>query len=450
MMFRFPHPNHIHAHSLKISIFEGIAAAMMINIVEYYLTPLALSLGATAEQIGILIALPGFFSVVALLFSVELVQKTGGRLKFLFGATFIQALVLVGVAMFAYPILPYRIEWLIAAVVLYRIFAQIIAVAWGSLMSDYLIPEERGSYFGFRSRVVGLANIGTLAFAGGLLFIGKQISQPFAFFLLFAVAALMRFVSSSFFRKMQDLPEHREAENRFGLRAFMARARTSNFVIYVWYTTAVTFAAQLAAPYFSVFMLRDLHLNYIQYSAIHLTAAVAALIAYPLWGQHADHVGNAKVLRLVSWLIPIPPLLWLVSTNFWYLFVVEFYSGFVWSAFHLCSVNYIFDAVTPGKRVRCLAYFNLFNGLAMVAGVSLGGFLTSRLPILFSHQLYTLFLLSGVLRLLCHFLLSKKFKEVRKKVRNVSSTTLFFSVVGVKPMSGINRPFVPFVPETKE
>jgi hypothetical protein len=59
-------------------------------------------------------------------------------------------------------------------------------------------------------------------------------------------------------------------------------------------------------------------------------------------------------------------------------------------------------------------------------------------PPLQGHPLLSLFLLSGVCRLFFYGLLFNRFREVRPS-REVSLQELFFSVVGIRPLSGISR-----------
>ncbi len=218
---------------------------------------------------------------------------------------------------------------------------------------------------------------------------------------------------------------------------FLRRFRESNFVKYVLYVASITFATQLAAPYFSVYMLRDLKLDYLRFMLVHLAAVFAGLFAFPIWGKHADVVGNAKILKMTGLLIPIIPVLWLFSSHFWYLIAIQIFSGFIWGGFNLCATNFIYDSVSAPKRVRCLGYFNLINGAAIFLGATIGGFLATRLPPISGYDLLSLFLLSGIFRLFAYFFLSSHFQEVRKTTRHVSSLKLFFSVVGIRPLAGM-------------
>lgn len=257
------------------------------------------------------------------------------------------------------------------------------------------------------------------------------MSPALGFFLLFLVTALARFVSGHLMSKMEDVPlKHHEAP--FALDQLWPRFRESNFSKFVLFVAAVTFSTFIAAPYFSVFMLRDLQFSYLDYMLVNLASVVAGLIGFPLWGKHADHVGNGKILTLTSLLVPIIPILWLFSTDLRWLIAVEVLSGFLWSGFSLCAVNFIFDSVAPEKRVRFISYTNLIIGIAICAGAGIGGWLVDKLPAVLGHQFYALFILSAALRGLSHYFLSQKFTEIRGDARKVKSYELFLSVVGIK------------------
>ncbi len=425
--------------SLNVSWKEGIPAAVMLGVFDYYLVPYGLFLGASAFQIGVLTALPFLLAALAQIGAVRAVRSAGSRLVFLVRGTALQAALLVPIPFLALlPGLKFRVAWLILGVIAFRVLSNYIGAAWGSLMSDYLEPERRGSYLGWRSQVVGLAGLLGVILGGTLLYATKKENPAWGFFLLFFGAALCRFVSFGLMTRMADAPHADTREHDFTILMFVRRFRQSNFVKFVFFVSGVTFATQLAAPYFSVFMLRDLKFDYLTYMVLCLSAVGTGLLAFPIWGRHADIVGNAKILKITGRLIPVIPLLWLVSRRVPYLVAVEMASGFVWGGFNLCAVNFIYDAVSPPKRVRCLAYFNLINGAAVCLGALLGGFLADRLPPLLGYRLLALFLLSAALRFCASLFLSPNFTEVRKS-RHVSSLELFFSVLGFRSLAGMNQ-----------
>src|SRR5207245_5785524 len=172
-------------------------------------------------------------------------------------------------------------------------------------------------------------------------------------------------MSAHFIDQMCEPAHRRELASDFTFLRFIARFRESNFLKFVVFAACLNFASYLAAPFFVVFMLRDLQFSYLTYMALQVCATLASFVALPLWGRHADLVGNVRVLRLSAFLAALIPILWFFSYHPVYLMLVQMWSGFAWSGVTLCTGNFIYVAVTPQKRVRCIAYFNVINGIAL-------------------------------------------------------------------------------------
>ncbi|MBU1863237.1 MAG: MFS transporter [Candidatus Omnitrophica bacterium] len=430
---------HRYNRSLEASWKEGIAAVIMITITDYYVIPMGLMLGASSLQIGLLVAVPHLLSSFAQLLAVTMTKLIGSRLRFLVYSTLCQAVMLVGIALLAFFTRPSGIWLFIFAIALFRIVGSLIATVWGSLVSDYLLPDERGNYFGWRSRITSIAGLISLICGGIVLYLMRQTSIHTGFFLLFLFTACARFISAYLMAQMEDIPLAHTEDSDFTFMQFIRRFNESNFVKFVAYVTSITFATQIASPYFSVYMLKILSFNYLQYMAIHLTSLFALILSMPVWGRHADLIGNAKVLKTTSICIPFIPILWILTRYFPFLIGIELLAGFVWAGFNLCSVNYIFDAVTPEKRIRCLSYFALINGIAIFLGANTGAFLLKYITPLLGSRFYTVFLISGLARLAAHILFCRHFHEVRTSTQKISSKDLFFSVLGIRPIIGRNK-----------
>ncbi len=424
--------------SLRSSFKDGIFAAFMAGAVDSYATPAALFLGATVLQVGLVTALPNLLAALSQFFSVRIIYWVGGRVKLLVRSVFSQASLILCIALLPMLEIANRVELLLIFLVLAAICGGLAGPAWGSLMSDYVPARKRGQYFGWRSRTVGAVTVGSIVASGLLLNFFQEISYGTGFSIIFSCAAAARYVSAYFLSRMDEPPHRKDPASDFTFMMFLRRFRESNFLKFVVFSGCLTFATFLAAPFFAVFMLRDLQLSYLTYMALQVGASLAALVALPLWGKHADWVGNVRVLRLSSFLAALIPMFWLFSHNAAYLMLVQMLSGFAWSGVTLSAGNFIYDAVTPQKRVRCIAYFNVINGVALFLGSSLGGYLATSLPPLLGYRLLGLFALSSLCRLSFYLLLSRSFREVRA-AQEVSIHELFFSVVGIRPLVGPAR-----------
>ena len=109
----------------------------------------------------------------------------------------------------------------------------------------------------------------------------------------------------------------------------------------------------------------------------------------------------------------------------------------------MASSNFVFDTVSPEKRAKGFAFYNLSWGVAVFIGSVIGAFLTNALPqagIVFTGLITSnyeiVFLVSALLRFTVMAVYMKKFKEVRK-VKKAEFHVLFFQLVAVRPLSGM-------------
>jgi MFS family permease len=197
-------------------------------------------------------------------------------------------------------------------------------------------------------------------------------------------------------------------------------------------------------------MLKDLKLSYLQYTGAICSSIVAQFLVMRAWGHFSDTFGNRKILSVCSWFVACSPLLWLISSHYLFILAAQFYSGFFWSGFNIAAANFVFDAVSPVKRARCIAYQGIINGFLVFLGGFCGGLLASNvLPPLslptgwgtHSSHFVGLFLLSGVLRLTVVVFLLNSFKEVRQ-VAGISGHQLLIRIVAVRPFWGATYSFV--------
>jgi MFS family permease len=332
----------------------------------------------------------------------------------------------------------HSVPFFITVVILFSSLGAFSGPAWASMMSDLVDGDKRGEYFGWRNKVLGYMVVAFTFVAGFILNQMKSINIFYGFAIIFGCAFLFRMVSWYFLTRMYEPRLEHRKEDCFSLFNFLARIRESNFAKFVLFVAMLNFSVNFAAPFFAVLMLRDLHFSYILYTIITVTATLTIFTTMSRWGRHADKVGNLRVMKFTSPIIAIIPLLWIISRKPVFLIFVQIVSGFAWAGFNLCASNFIYDAVTPPKRTRCIAYFNVLNGLALCAGALLGGLIVEKMPALLGYKILSLFVLSSLFRLITAFFGPMKLKEVRP-VKHITSDRLFFSMVGIRPFLGVAR-----------
>lgn len=400
------------AQSLDACRKEGMASQPALSAVDYYVTPLAISLGASAGQIGLLVAIPAVMGSLAYLCSVRAVRYLGSRLRLLLDAMGAQIILLLLVGLLSVVRLPYNLALLLLMVVGIRLLNGLMGPAWGSLVSEYLPAERRPPFFAARTQAVHLAGIAGLAFWGSLLWLLHRLQLP-EFLVLFVCAAACRYGASRYMGRMADLPLPPES-NPGSFWQFLCDLRRNRVGRFVLYVVLLTLAISVSGPFTSVRMLRELQFSYLGYTAVQVAAVLATVFTVPLWGRYASRAGNARVLKVTGLCVPLIPLLWMFGRHSLDLMLVEAAGGFVWCGFELCLGTYLYEAVPPASRMRVLAYFNVLRGAAAFAGTLLGGILAEHLPPLGGSRLVSVFLVSAMLRIAVNGLFVQGVEDTRQ------------------------------------
>jgi MFS family permease len=423
--------------SLRYSIMDGFFWSIMVGFGESFLSAFAIFLKATDGQIGLLGSLPQALGSLSQLLSRRLMGLLNSRKRIVLFGVLISALMYLPITL-AFFLGKASVTLLLLFVCLYWISSTIIGPAWNSWMGDLVNKNERGAYFGKRNRIAGFATFFSFIIAGYLLqqFGGSTSRQYMGYMIIFAIAMAARMLSFISVTKQYEPTYHDDPGAYFSFLDFMKKAPFNNYGIFVIYQAFMNFGVYLSGPFFTAYMLKDLHLGYMDYTLLQAAAILMRNLTMPIWGKAMDRFGARKVLTIAGFTMPIVPILWVLSRNFWYLIGVQLYSGLVWAAFDLAVFTFMFDITTPQKRASCVAYFNVLNGAAMLVGALIGGFILARLPEgALGSKFLVLFVISGIFRYMSSLIFLPKIKEVRT-VEPIPYHVLFINVLTTIPSTG--------------
>jgi len=422
--------------SLKYTIYDGAAFAVMDGMTNSFLTPFAVALDASVNLIAALTYVPQLMGAFVLLLAVKIVEILKDRRKILVTASFMHAFLWIPLLLIPF-VSPNKKYLIIVYVSIQTMLLQLMQPIGNSLIGDLAPKFERGRFFGLRNKVVGALSFIATLFAGFVLDYFSPKNIFFGFAILFSLAFITRIISGIFKTMIYDPMSRAEHAEKFSLFDFVKRMDKTNYGRFVTYVVLFKFATYIASPFFAVYMLRNLGFNYWQFTVLTASELIASFVAVGRWGYLIDKRGTKFVLYICGMLTPLIPLLWLFSNNFYYLIFVEAFSGISWAGFNLSSSNFIFDAVKPENRVRCISYYKCFEGLAIVIGSAFGGFLISYIPKwIFLSSIIFVFLISGILRLIVSLILLPTLKEARLIEVDIGHP-FFKRYLTVRPSEGI-------------
>jgi MFS family permease len=448
------------------AFLQGLCWAMMFGVGECYFSLFATHIEAPKFYFGLLAGVPSLLGPISQLFGADAVETTKNRKRLVIISVILQSLCYAPMA--ALPFVTDRntsYTLLFSIMLIYFVGAHYCVPAWNSWISVIVPSGERSSYFARTSRAVAFISLITKLAVAGALYYASTLAEParestavLVFAIAFASAGIARFGSYIFIQKMYEPKYEHSPEDTFTFWQFIRRARESNFVRFVLFVSLIHFGAHIAGPYFLPYAVYTLKWEQWQWVLLESVGAVASIATMLFWGSFSQRFGNKKTLQYTAFVVALIPMFWVVSTNFYYLVLVNVCSGVSWAGFNLAAFNYILEAVSPNKRARCVAYFNLLVGAGIFGGAMLGGWLNEVLPPTLTTGSWSLsvgspfvylLVLSAFVRMSMGLLLVGSFRELRE-VEPFALKDLVFYISEMREPTGLRFGAMANPPEPEE
>jgi MFS family permease len=426
-----------------------VASAAITATADNYFNAFAIFLQASALQLGFLTAIPQLFGAVSQLLSIWLCQFLPRRLLVV-GCAALQASAVAMLSVLACVDGENRVIWLIVLVCVHFVCGNLIQPQWRAWMGSVVPARRRGAFFAARTRLTQIASL-CIFIGGGLVLNSSEAlgSTALGFALVFLFAAGGRFTSSWLLFEMHD-PDQTSPSRKGvfeSLRQFRHSLRDESFRHYSIFFAGMTGVVSISAPFFAVYMLSELKFSYLEYALNHVASIATQFLMLNWWGRNSDRFGNRLVMLSCALMIPTLPILWTVSSNWYYLLLAQVFSGFAWSGFTLSAANYLYD-IRP-QRSDFAVYAAVQSGLSALAifvGAIAGGYLASHaagwrealgLEKVLASPLFLVFYCSSMLRLafVLWFIPRAREPVVRRRPRLLQ---LVLRVARFNPISGVS------------
>lgn len=431
--------------SLRHSVRDGAAYSLMSGAGETYFSAYALFLGASTAQISLLAAVPPLFGALTQILAAWLSRRVGRRRTLILTGAVMHALTWLPLVWLPYFFPTHAVPVMITCLIFYHGWIGLGTPLWGSLIGDLVPAHRRGRFFAARSRLMGLTSFLGLVSAGLVLHVFElRDDTRLGFLLIFSFAAAARLYSAYQLWCMQE-PENMPTPLALPpLSRLVPRLVGSHFVRFSLFTASFSFAVAVAAPFFIMYMLKDLEFSYLQFMLATAATVLTQALTLKTWGRFSDAFGNRMVLVVAGTLVPLLPALWLVSESFGYILFVQALGGLAWAGFGLAAGNYLYDLVPPERRTAYWAGHNVLNSAGAFGGAMLGGYLSARMPhtaslfglkLHWSSGLWAVLLVSATLRGAVALSFLPRLRELRPRAPS-SGREMALRALRLAPLTG--------------
>jgi MFS family permease len=366
---------------------DGMAAqAMGVLTGGAFLIAFAIKLGASNFVIGLLASI-GPLSQLLQLPSILIVEKVRNRRLITVIATALSRIgwLIIAISPFIFP--PgIAIGVLLTLLVIVSALGAVAACSWSSWMRDVIPEKVMGSFFSKRMRLATAVGIGLSLLASVYLDFWEKTyleHELAGYSILFVVGFMAGLVGLLFLAKTPEkrmpLPEGKLKILQLLRQPF----QDENFRKLMVFLCSWSFAVNLAAPFFMVFMLKGLNLSMSLVIGLSILSQISNFSSLGLWGRYTDRFSNKSVLAICGPLFILSILAWTFVTmpdkyflTIPLLIIIHIVMGLSSAGVSLASGNIGLKLAPKGEATAYLATKATLSSIA--AGISpiLGGLFT--------------------------------------------------------------------------
>jgi MFS family permease len=353
-----------------------------------FLTAMALLMGASNFQIGVLAGLPTFTNIFQLL-SVWLVGKLRNRRLVAVGCGLLARLPLLvigGMALTATA----SVHLLMSLLFFFYFFGSIAGPSWNSWMKD-LIPENiMGSYFARRIRLSQILNVSLSIVLALVLDLVKKKApgvELMAYGVMFVAGGVVG-ISGALILSQAPEPKATVSEAHF-LSLLRQPLKNRNFSRLLLFNALWIFSLNLATPFFTVYMIKSLRLPLSYIIVLSSIGLLSSIFTVRIWGRWADKYSNKTIIGVGGPLYVLCIVAWCfvgiytqLYANLILLVLIHIGSGISTAGINLSLANIGLKLAPKENAIVYLSTQNIimafFSSVAPLLGGILADFFTSR------------------------------------------------------------------------
>lgn len=376
---------------LNLVIVEGMTTEAMIVFTQgTFLIALALLTGASNFQIGLLSSLPIFTNVFQLA-SIWLVRKFNNRRAISIVCSLLARipLIITGcIVLFAGS--AKLINLVLFFLFFYYTFASVSGPTWNAWMKD-LVPENKlGAFFSRRGRNSQILNV-TLSIILALTV--DYVKHYFPRFelnmygIMYIAGGITGIAGVFLLARTPEPHSHLSQENIFKL---LKRPLTNNnFVKLLVFNSAWVFAINMAIPFFTVFMMKNLGLPLSYIISLTILGQVFSILTIGIWGKFADRYSNKTIIGIGAPLYIICIVGWCFAGVYTHLYaniillaIIHILMGISTAGINVALINIGLKLAPKEDAIVYLSAKNiivsLFSFLAPLTGGILADYFSTR------------------------------------------------------------------------
>lgn len=352
---------------LALFLLDGLAVILVMSFASTYVPLYALAMGATAAEIGLLSSAGSLGVIGGSALSGRLVRWLGSPKRVaLYCARVWEALsylLLLAIPFFFTG--PAAVRVLIGVYGLRTLIGESGVPAWAAFVPSLVPIHIRGRFMSLRSVLKMIAMMVIIPAAGGAITLLG--GYPTGYQIVFGVMLALGLAAAVFFSRIPEggsatpaVPAPKAAR---GGSPWTGAFGAFSLGMMVW-----TLGTATVAPFYVVFMTRDLGLDAGGIGLLTAFSTAAQLVGFLLFGPQVDRRGNRGPLIFCVLIQAAVPLGWLLVRHWSHILPLYALAGMASAGMTLASLNMLLELSPEESRASYAgAYYSAIAVAAMIA-----------------------------------------------------------------------------------
>lgn len=349
----------------KISIYNGMASTVAMNFSNNFFPIFAITiLSATNYQVGLISSLPPLMALLMTIPAAILLNRAHEHKKLVALSILLARIMFLFIVVVVYIPSESMQAWAFLIIVALMSVPNTVAnIGWQTLISGMISESRRGEFFSDRNRLLTMVGLVSTLVIG--IVMKDQSNNVTAYQILFAIAFGFGLLEAFILMK-HDEP-HTPGSGPLVKKKLMEWSifKHSSFVWFLAAALFFNFAWQMAWGIFNIYHVRVVGATIFWISMFSVGNMLMQILTFPLWKKWADRKSNVRVFVYAAIGMASTPFLTVLSTNLYYLTIVQTMSGFFLSGVVLLLFNLLLEQSPEASRTYCITTYNVL--LALVA-----------------------------------------------------------------------------------
>ncbi len=349
----------------KISIYNGMASTVAMNFSNNFFPIFAITiLSATNYQVGLISSLPPLMALLMTIPAAILLNRAHEHKKLVALSILLARIMFLFIVVVVYIPSESMQAWAFLIIVALMSVPNTVAnIGWQTLISGMISESRRGEFFSDRNRLLTMVGLVSTLVIG--IVMKDQSNNVTAYQILFAIAFGFGLLEAFILMKHD---EPRTPGSGPLVKKKLMEWSIFKHSSFVWFLAAAlffNFAWQMAWGIFNIYHVRVVGATIFWISMFSVGNMLMQILTFPLWKKWAERKSNVRVFVYAAIGMASTPFLTVLSTNLYYLTIVQTMSGFFLSGVVLLLFNLLLEQSPEASRTYCITTYNVL--LALVA-----------------------------------------------------------------------------------